>query len=115
MHCVNKANIVTGYIYEYMKINAQCQTCFDYCKESKIGTRVSAWYQSMQCNTRCLEMAFRGGSWLVAFNTMNFFTNLLLIILVVITELPNVAKKNLSMLTPNNQAGQTIAETSVHH
>ncbi|KAF8116856.1 hypothetical protein N665_0014s0117 [Sinapis alba] len=67
-----------------MKINAQSQTCFDFCKETKIGTRVSAWYQSMECNTRCLEMAFRGGGWLVAFNTMNFFTNLLLIILVVI-------------------------------
>ncbi|CAF2121702.1 unnamed protein product [Brassica rapa] len=24
-----------------MKINAQCQTCFDYCKESKIGTRAN--------------------------------------------------------------------------
>ncbi|CAN7006288.1 unnamed protein product [Brassica rapa subsp. trilocularis] len=24
-----------------MKINAQCQTCFDYCKESKIGTRAT--------------------------------------------------------------------------
>ncbi|CAL9243510.1 unnamed protein product [Arabidopsis halleri] len=58
-----------------MKINAKTQTCFDHCNKTK---------ENGNCNKRCLEMAFTGGTWLVILNNMNFITNLLFIVLVVV-------------------------------
>ncbi|CAH8279623.1 unnamed protein product [Arabidopsis lyrata] len=61
-----------------MKINAETQTCFDHCNETYESK------ESRNCNKRCLEMAFTGGTWLVVLNNMNFLTNLLFIVLVVV-------------------------------
>ncbi|KAG7606032.1 hypothetical protein ISN45_At05g049880 [Arabidopsis thaliana x Arabidopsis arenosa] len=60
------------------KINAKTQTCFDHCNETCESK------ESRNCNKRCLEIAFTGGTWLVILNNMNFLTNLLFIVLVVV-------------------------------